>query len=225
MAILPDFRDFQGRYNPVICHSAKGTAWKNHKYITIKNGRYIYPDDMKDNLSSDSDEKSTVSPTHNSQSEKIKTITEKERNRLDKIYKQYESTMGRNKFESLSKEDQSYLKNRSFEDPKNTAARIRIQTKEASQKRKQISNETRLENLWKQYNSTMTQTEFERLSKEDQSYLRNRSSDDSKKSSAGDEARLEKLWKQYNSTMTVNEFNSLSKEDREYLRNRHSGGK
>lgn len=24
-------------------HSAKGTTWKNHKYIAIKNGRYIYP--------------------------------------------------------------------------------------------------------------------------------------------------------------------------------------
>lgn len=23
-------------------HSAKGTTWKNHKYIAIKNGRYIY---------------------------------------------------------------------------------------------------------------------------------------------------------------------------------------
>lgn len=24
-------------------HSAKGTKWKSHKYIAIKNGRYIYP--------------------------------------------------------------------------------------------------------------------------------------------------------------------------------------
>lgn len=24
-------------------HSAKGSTWKNHKYIAIKNGRYIYP--------------------------------------------------------------------------------------------------------------------------------------------------------------------------------------
>jgi hypothetical protein len=26
-------------------HSAKGTTWGKHKYIAIKNGRYIYPDD------------------------------------------------------------------------------------------------------------------------------------------------------------------------------------
>lgn len=24
-------------------HSAKGSTWKNHKYIRIENGRYIYP--------------------------------------------------------------------------------------------------------------------------------------------------------------------------------------
>lgn len=29
-------------YHSCICHSAKGTKWKNHKYIAIKNGRYIY---------------------------------------------------------------------------------------------------------------------------------------------------------------------------------------
>lgn len=29
--------------NWVIQHSAKGTTWKNHKYIKIINGRYIYP--------------------------------------------------------------------------------------------------------------------------------------------------------------------------------------
>ena len=28
----------------VIMHSAKGSSWKKHKYIAIKNGRYIYPD-------------------------------------------------------------------------------------------------------------------------------------------------------------------------------------
>lgn len=27
----------------VIMHSAKGSSWKKHKYISIKNGRYIYP--------------------------------------------------------------------------------------------------------------------------------------------------------------------------------------
>lgn len=28
-------------------HSAKGSTWKNHKYIAIKNGRYIYPSKQK----------------------------------------------------------------------------------------------------------------------------------------------------------------------------------
>ena len=26
-----------------LCHSAKGTSWKDHKYIAKKNGKYIYP--------------------------------------------------------------------------------------------------------------------------------------------------------------------------------------
>lgn len=30
-----------------ISHSAKGEIWKHHKYIAIKNGRYIYPEDLK----------------------------------------------------------------------------------------------------------------------------------------------------------------------------------
>lgn len=28
-------------------HSTKGSTWGNHKYIAIKNGRYIYPEDLK----------------------------------------------------------------------------------------------------------------------------------------------------------------------------------
>lgn len=35
-------------YRSYLEHSAKGTHWKNgHKYIAIKNGRYIYPEDLK----------------------------------------------------------------------------------------------------------------------------------------------------------------------------------
>lgn len=33
--------------NDVIMHSAKGSTWKKHKYIAIKNGKYIYPGDNK----------------------------------------------------------------------------------------------------------------------------------------------------------------------------------
>lgn len=32
--------------NYCLAHSAKGQTWKNHKYIAIKNGRYIYPEDV-----------------------------------------------------------------------------------------------------------------------------------------------------------------------------------
>lgn len=30
-------------YRSYLQHSSKGTKWKDHKYIAIKNGRYIYP--------------------------------------------------------------------------------------------------------------------------------------------------------------------------------------
>lgn len=34
-------------YRSYLAHSAKGSHWKNgHKYIAIKNGRYIYPEDL-----------------------------------------------------------------------------------------------------------------------------------------------------------------------------------
>lgn len=31
-------------------HSYKGTTWDKHKYIAIKNGRYIYPEDQRKQL-------------------------------------------------------------------------------------------------------------------------------------------------------------------------------
>lgn len=33
-----------------LMHSAKGTTWADHKYIAIKNGRYIYPEEAKRGL-------------------------------------------------------------------------------------------------------------------------------------------------------------------------------
>lgn len=41
--VRPDFRDYQGRGAEELMHSAKGTVWKNHKYIKKVGGRYIYP--------------------------------------------------------------------------------------------------------------------------------------------------------------------------------------
>ena len=38
----PDFRDFQGKGLQMLAHSAKGTTWKNHKYIKKEGDRYIY---------------------------------------------------------------------------------------------------------------------------------------------------------------------------------------
>lgn len=37
----------------IISHSAKGTTWKKHKYIRKENGRYIYPNNIKDAGSED----------------------------------------------------------------------------------------------------------------------------------------------------------------------------
>ena len=34
-------------YRSYLKHSAKGQSWGKHKYIAIKNGRYIYPEDLK----------------------------------------------------------------------------------------------------------------------------------------------------------------------------------
>lgn len=41
--IRPDFRDYKGRGVEELMHSAKGTTWKNHKYLKKVDGRYIYP--------------------------------------------------------------------------------------------------------------------------------------------------------------------------------------
>lgn len=38
----PDFRDFQGKGLQMLAHSAKGTTWKDHKYIKKEGDRYIY---------------------------------------------------------------------------------------------------------------------------------------------------------------------------------------
>ena len=36
----------QNDWRSYLEHSAKGQVWKNHKYIEIRNGRYIYPEDL-----------------------------------------------------------------------------------------------------------------------------------------------------------------------------------
>lgn len=36
-------------YRSYLKHSAKGQSWGKHKYIAIKNGRYIYPEDLQKN--------------------------------------------------------------------------------------------------------------------------------------------------------------------------------
>lgn len=33
-------------YRTYLQHSAKGSHWKNHKYVRVENGRYIYPEDL-----------------------------------------------------------------------------------------------------------------------------------------------------------------------------------
>lgn len=41
-------------YRRYLRHSAKGTTWGNHKYISIVNGRYIYPEQKTNTRSSQS---------------------------------------------------------------------------------------------------------------------------------------------------------------------------
>lgn len=49
--VIPDYRDFvhlrMVTPQRVIIHSAKGSTWKEHKYIKRKNGTYYYPDDYE----------------------------------------------------------------------------------------------------------------------------------------------------------------------------------
>ena len=67
-----DFKAFRGLGLPLLCHSAKGTTWKEHKYIKRLNGTYYYPDSYEggrhlsdssntDDISSSNDD-NTLSP-------------------------------------------------------------------------------------------------------------------------------------------------------------------
>ncbi len=49
--VIPDYLEFRRTLRSQrdsIQHSAKGSTWKEHKYIRKENGRYIYPDDDGD---------------------------------------------------------------------------------------------------------------------------------------------------------------------------------
>lgn len=37
----------QNDYRNYLIHSARGQVWKKHRYVEKRNGRYIYPDDLK----------------------------------------------------------------------------------------------------------------------------------------------------------------------------------
>lgn len=54
---------FSKYYQPHLEHSAKGSHWKGgHKYIAIKNGRYIYPEDVKSDKRSKIEIKEKTNP-------------------------------------------------------------------------------------------------------------------------------------------------------------------
>ena len=40
-------------YRMILAHSAKGSTWKKHKYIAIKDGRYIYDEKDKEQFEKD----------------------------------------------------------------------------------------------------------------------------------------------------------------------------
>lgn len=60
-------------YQPHLEHSAKGSHWKSgHKYIAIKNGRYIYPEDLKSK-----EKKNTLKDLASGVSSKVKSGVER----------------------------------------------------------------------------------------------------------------------------------------------------
>lgn len=48
-----DFRDFIGT-RPILTHSAKGSEWENHKYVTKVDGDYYYPSGYENGRTIDS---------------------------------------------------------------------------------------------------------------------------------------------------------------------------
>lgn len=58
--IRPNFALFAGG-TTVIIHSAKGSTWKDHKYIKKKDGTYYYPKDYKGGSSKSSNKDSIIS--------------------------------------------------------------------------------------------------------------------------------------------------------------------
>lgn len=52
--------DIKAIYKKHLEHSAKGQTWGKHKYIAIKNGRYIYPEDLQKNAASKVNSKTAI---------------------------------------------------------------------------------------------------------------------------------------------------------------------
>lgn len=69
-----------------LAHSAKGQTWGHHKYIAIKNGRYIYPEDLGNYKNINGESLGTAKPDNRKKSyiEKLMDSSEAARNRIDK---------------------------------------------------------------------------------------------------------------------------------------------
>ena len=66
-------------YN-TLSHSVEGSSWKDHKYVAIVNGKYIYPEDLKENTdrpSSNPNTKSYALTLDKEQLDKTKKISTK----------------------------------------------------------------------------------------------------------------------------------------------------
>jgi hypothetical protein len=56
----PDFRNYNGIGLQMLAHSAKGTTWKDHKYIKRIDGTYYYPDSYEGGRHLDNDSSEEV---------------------------------------------------------------------------------------------------------------------------------------------------------------------
>lgn len=71
-------------FSTELYHSAKGQTWKKHKYIAIKNGRYIYP---KDIAKTKVNKKSTYKSPYNSDNLNITNLEKNEISHEEKGHK------------------------------------------------------------------------------------------------------------------------------------------
>lgn len=71
----PDFKNFRGIGIQQLSHSAKGSTWKEHKYIKRLNGTYYYPDNYEGGRHLPDNEKDDVDVSSTSKEEPVETLS------------------------------------------------------------------------------------------------------------------------------------------------------